>query len=117
LLEILHVSEQKVEQTSGEPGSLNAGPTVHHSSKAPSEPEAASAQESAKESSEVGSPTLVPEQGGAGETAEVDAAKADAAKPKADAPRTPGKVMIMSSGDRAWGTPTHHPLTPSGPDA
>jgi len=104
LLEILHVSEQKVEQTSGEPGSLNAGPTVHHSSKAPSEPEAASAQESVKESSEAGSPTLVPEQGGAGETAEVDAAKADAAKPKADAPRTPGKVMIMSSGDRAWGS-------------
>jgi hypothetical protein len=61
----------------------------------------------AKESSDVGSPTLVPEQGGAGETPAVDAPKADAPKPeapKADAPRTPGKVMIMSSGDRAWGS-------------
>jgi hypothetical protein len=105
-LEILNVSEQKAEQTSGESGSLHAGPTVHHSSKAPSAP-VASAQESVKESSDVGSPTLVPEQGGAGETAEVDVPKADAPKPdapKADAPRSPGKVMIMSSGDRAWGS-------------
>src|SRR5258708_24741540 len=103
----LNVSEQKVEQTSGQPGSLNGGPAVHHSWKTPSEPVAASAQESVKESSGVGSPTLVPERGEAGETAEADAAKADAAKPdapKADAPRTPGKVMIMSSGDRAWGS-------------
>jgi len=98
------MSEQKAEQTGGEPGSLHAGPTVHHSSKAPSEP-VASAQESVKESSDVDSPTLVPEQGGAGETAEAEAPKADAPKPdapKADAPRNPGKVMIMSSGDRAW---------------
>ncbi len=106
------MSEQKTEQTSGEPGSLGAGPTVHHSSKAPSEPVAASAQESVKESSDVGSPTLVPEQGGARETPEADAPKADAAKPdapkpdapKAEAPRTPGKLMIMSSGDRPWGS-------------
>jgi hypothetical protein len=105
-LEILNVSEQKAEQTSGESGSLHAGPTVHHSSKAPSAP-VASAQESVKESSDVGSPTLVPEQGGAGETAEVDVPKADAPKPdapKAEVPRSPGKVMIMSSGDRAWGS-------------
>jgi hypothetical protein len=95
------VSEQKDEQPSGEPGSLHAGPTVHHSSKAPSAP-VASAQESVKESLDVGSPTLVPEQGGAGETAETEAPKPDA--PKADAPRTSGKVMIMSSGDRAWGS-------------
>ena len=99
------MSEQKAEQTSGEPGSLHAGPTVHHSSKAPSAP-VASAQESVKESSDVGSPTLVPEQGGAGETAETDVPKADAPKPdapKAEVPRSPGKVMIMSSGDRPWG--------------
>jgi hypothetical protein len=110
LREILNMSEQKAEQTGGEPGSLHAGPTVHHSSKAPSEP-VASAQESVKESSDVDSPTLVPEQGGAGETAETEAPKADAPKPdapepdapKADTPRSnPGKVMIMSSGDRAW---------------
>jgi hypothetical protein len=110
-LEILNVSEQKAEQTSGEPGSLHAGPTVHHSSKVPSAP-VASAQESVKESSDVGSPTLVPEQGGAGETAEADAPKADAPKPetpkadapKATAPRSSGKVMIMSSGDRPRGS-------------
>src|ERR1700737_1628931 len=59
LLEILNVSEQKAEQTSGGGGSLRAGPTVPHSPKALSEPVAASAQESAKESSDVGSPTLV----------------------------------------------------------
>jgi hypothetical protein len=100
-LEILNVSEQKAEQTSSEPGSLHAGPTVHHSSKTPSESVLAPAQESAKESSDVSSPTLVPEQGGAGETL-ADAAKPDA--PKADAPRAPGKVMIMSSGDRPWGS-------------
>jgi hypothetical protein len=106
-LEILNVSEQKAEQTSGEPGSLHAGPTVHHSSKAPSAPVAASAQESVRESSDVNSPTLVPEQGGAGETTETEAPKADAPKPdapKAEAPRSPGNVMIMSSGDRPWGS-------------
>jgi hypothetical protein len=97
----LNVSEQNAEQTSGESGSLSAGPTIHHSSKAVSEPVAASVPQS----SDVGSPTLVPEQGGAGETPEADAPRADTPKPdasKADAPRTPGKVMIMSSGDRAW---------------
>jgi hypothetical protein len=101
------VGEQKAEQTSGESGSLGAGPTVHHFSKAPGEPVAASAQESAKESFDVGSPMLVPEQGGAGETPEVDASKANTAKPdapKAEVPRAPGKVMIMSSGDRDWGS-------------
>jgi hypothetical protein len=97
----LNVSEQKAEPTSGEPGSLSAGPTIHHSSKAVSEPVAASGSQSC----DVGSPTLVPGQGGASEIPAVDAAKPDAPKPdapKADAPRSPGKVMIMSSGDRAW---------------
>jgi hypothetical protein len=69
----LNVSEQKVEQTSGEPGSLSAGQAVPNSSEAQSQPAAASEQ---------------------------PAIGADA--PKADAPRTPGKVMIISSGDRAW---------------
>jgi hypothetical protein len=98
----LNVSEQKAEPTSGEPGSLSAGPTIHHSSKAVSEPVAAPVPQSC----DVGSPTLVPGQGGAGAIPEVNAAQADAPKPhapKADAPRSPGKVMIMSSGDRAWG--------------
>jgi len=102
-LEVLNVSEQKAEQTSGEPGSLSAGPAVPHSLEAQNEPVAASAPPS----SNIESPDLVPEQGGAGETPEMDAAKADAPNadaPKAAAPRAPGKVMIMSSGDRAWGS-------------
>jgi hypothetical protein len=69
---------------------------------------------------EVESPDLVPAQGDAAkadaakteapkteapktEAPKVEATKADAADTaKADTPRTPGKIMIMSSGDRAW---------------
>jgi hypothetical protein len=97
------VSDQKAEQTSGERGSLSDGPAVPHSLEAQNEPVAASAPQS----SNIESPDLVPEQGGAGETSKAEAPKADAPKadaPKADAPRTFGKVMIMSSGDRAWGS-------------
>jgi hypothetical protein len=90
------VSEQKAEQTSGETGSLNAGPAVPHSSETQSEPAPVPAQETAS----VVSPDLVPEPGSASEVSEVEAPKVDA--PKADAPRAPGKIMIMSSGDRAW---------------
>jgi hypothetical protein len=95
------VSEQKAEQTSGETGSLNAGPAVPHSSETQSEPAPVPAQETTS----VVSPDLVPGQGGASEVSEVDAPKMDAPKadaPKADAPRAPGKIMIVSSGDRAW---------------
>jgi hypothetical protein len=100
------VSDQKAEQTSGEPGSLSAGPAVPRSFEAQNEPVAASAPQS----SNIESPDLVPEQGGAGETSKAEAPKADAPKAdgpkadahKADAPRTFGKVMIMSSSDRAW---------------
>jgi hypothetical protein len=111
----LTVNEQNAEQTSGESGSVNAGPILPNSSDAQREPVAAAAQQSVPETSRVESPDLVPEQGGVGETAAVDApktdtAKADAAKadapktdaPKAEAPRIPGKIMIMSSGERAW---------------
>jgi hypothetical protein len=93
------VSEQQAEQTSGEPGSLNAGPALPLSSQVPSEPAAAAAPEM----TEVESPRLVPEQAAAAETRETDAAKADAPEfvaSKRDA--APGKIMIMSSGDRAW---------------
>jgi hypothetical protein len=103
----LNVSEQSAEQSSGETGSLSAGPAVPHSSDVQNEPAAALAQEPVKETPEVSSPDLVPEQGAA---TEVDAPKAEAAKaeapkaeaPKAEAPRTPGKIMIMSSGDRGF---------------
>jgi len=93
------VSEQQAEQTSGEPGSLNAEPALPLSSHVPSEPAAASAPEM----TEFESPRLVPEQAAAAETRETDAAKADAPEfvaSKRDA--APGKIMIMSSGDRAW---------------
>jgi hypothetical protein len=131
----LTVSEQQAEQTSGEPGSLGAGPAVSPSSDAPSAPVAASMQESVNEpaqetghgSADVESPKLVPEQGAAAQAPEPDAPKvaismaeapnAHASEPetakgtakgtaketaKADAPRAPGRIMIMSSGDRAW---------------
>ena len=99
------MSEQKAEQISGEPGSLGAGVAVPPSSDAQSEPVAASVAESIQESPNVVSPDLVPEQAAGAETAKIDAPKADARKadaPKADVPRAPGKVMIMSSGDRNW---------------
>jgi len=103
------VSEQNAEQSSGEPGSVSAGPAVPHSSDAQSKPAAASAQPAAEQSSDAGSPDLVPAQGAAGEAdaRKADSSKADAPKaaaaPQADAPRAPGKVLIMSAGDRGWG--------------
>ncbi len=96
------MSEQNAEQTSGESGSLSAGPTVPNSSDTQSQPVAASVQEPVKQSPDVGSPDPAPGQAAA---AEVDAPKADAPNTEApgpDAPRLPGKVMIMSSGDRAF---------------
>ena len=101
------MNEQQAEQTSAEPGSLNAGSAAPISSDAQNEAVAASIQASAP----IDAPNLVPEQDAAVEPAKADAAKADAPKveapktgaPKADAPRTPGKLMIMSSDDRAWG--------------
>lgn len=99
------MSEQEHEQTSGEPGSLSAGPAISHSSDA-QEPVAASAQEPAHGPANVETPRLVPEQGAAAEMPEADAPKADAAIPasSSDAAEAgpPGKIIIMSSGDRAW---------------
>jgi hypothetical protein len=98
----LNVSEQNAEQASGESGSLSAGPAVPNSSDAQSQPVAASVQEPVKQSVDVGSPDLAPGQAAA---AEVNTPKADAPNddaPKPDAPRLPGKVMIMSSADRAF---------------
>ena len=92
----LNVSEQKAEQTNGEPGSLDAGPAVPNSSEAQSQPVAASKQPAI----DADPPKLVPEQGATAGAPEIEAPNTEAAK--ADAPRTPGKVMIVSSGDRAW---------------
>jgi hypothetical protein len=106
------VSEQKAEQTSSETGSLSAGPAVPNWRDALEAAMPASAQETMQAETSVESPGLVP---GAGESSERDAPKFDAPKveaPKigaakvdaagADAPHIHGKVMIMSSGDRAW---------------
>jgi hypothetical protein len=112
----LTVSEQQAEQTSGEPGSLGAGPAVSPSSEVPPEPVMASMPEPEKEavsaqgSVNVESPRLVPEQGAATEAPEPVMSKADAADvhasgpdaPTADEPRAPGRIMIMSAGDRGW---------------
>ncbi len=104
------MSEQKGEQTSGEPTSLGVGSDVSCSSDTQSEPVATSAQEPAHGLANAETPRLVPEQVAAREMPEADAPKADAAAThapnpdaaEADAPRIPGKVIIMSSGDRAW---------------
>ena len=95
----LHVSEQQAEQTSGESGSLVAGPAAPASTDAQSQPVAAA-------------PDLVPGQGAdteasapKAEAPKAEAPKAEAPKAdasKADAPRFPGRLMIMSAGDRAW---------------
>jgi hypothetical protein len=110
------VSDQQAELTNSESGSLGAGPAVPNASEAQSEPMA-----SAPMPINIDSPDLAPAQGEAGEAPKVDAAKPDAPKidvqkvdapkaeapkidpPEPDAPRIPGKIMIMSSGDRAWG--------------
>ena len=84
----LNVSEQQADQTSGESGSLGAGPAISPSSQAQDELVAAAALASVRESAHIESPALVPEQAPAAEPAE------------ADARRTPGKVMIMSAADR-----------------
>jgi hypothetical protein len=114
----LTVNEQKPEQTSGEPISLSVVPAVSPSLDAQSEPVAASAQKAVEEvvqepwqgSANAESPSLAPEQAAAAEMPKADAPKADspaapapnAAAAEADAPPLPGKVIIMSSGDRAW---------------
>jgi hypothetical protein len=113
LLEVLNVTEQKPEQASGEPGSLTSEPAASNPPNAQSAPVAM--QESMQES-EAGSADVdhanppVPELGEAAKMPEVDAPKAgaqgsDAPKPdapEAEGPRTPGEVVVLSSGDRAW---------------
>jgi hypothetical protein len=63
------MSEQMAEQTSGEPGSLKAALS---SLETPGTPFAVSAKEPVPETTNVDSPKLSPEQGGAGETLKVD---------------------------------------------
>jgi hypothetical protein len=104
----LTVSEQKSEQTSGEPGSFSAGSAMSNSSEA--QREQASAQESAKVISVVESPGIAPDH----EAPKADAPMVEASKAapqaeapkadvhKADTPRSRDNVVIMSAGDRNW---------------
>jgi hypothetical protein len=101
------VGEQSAEPSSGETGSLSAGPAVPNMSDAQTGPVAAPAQEPAS----VESPRIAPDhEAPMADTPKVDAPrvqapKIEAAKPDpatADAPRPPGKVLIMSAGDRSW---------------
>jgi hypothetical protein len=99
-MENLNVSEQMAEQSSGEPGSLHAGPDVPHSQGARGAPVAASVQETESPES-VDSPRIAPDH----EAPKTDAPKAEAPKVEASepaAPHMPGKLMIMSPGDRSW---------------
>ena len=126
------MSEQKPEQTSGEPTSLGVGPAVPPPSHVPGEPLASNqetVQEPAQASTEIASPALASEHGATGEKSEANAPKTELPKsdapkteppetdaPKAgaaadapnsnaaeaDAPRIPGKVIIMPSGDGTW---------------
>jgi hypothetical protein len=115
------VSEQQAEQTSGETGSLSAGPSDSRSPAANNEPIAASAPEI----SVVESPRIAPDHEAPkvderkAEVPKVEAPKAEAAKaeaakveaPKSDAPRI-GKLMIMAPGERTWsGEHTSEPNT------
>ena len=129
------MSEQTGEQISGESGTLGDGPAIPISSDAQREPVAASAQGAAHGSPSLESPGLAPAQGTVAQmpeadtpkagmsntdtpktdTPKTDTSKADAAAihaatseaAEADAPRIPGKIMIMSSGDRAWNDNEH----------
>jgi hypothetical protein len=115
------VNEQQAEPNSGESGFI--GPAAPSSSEVQGEPAAASMHGSIEglpegSAASVDAPKLVPEQG-AGEMPQADPLKAflekaDAGKPDAsndgpkaetpriDAPRSTGRVMIMSAGERSW---------------
>ena len=105
------MSEQQAEQTSGETGSLSAGPSDFPSSAAPSEQVTASAPEISvvelpliapdHEAPKVDGPRIqAPKiEASKAEASKAEASKAEAAKP--DAPRM-AKLMIMSAGERSW---------------
>jgi hypothetical protein len=115
------------EQSSGETGSLGAGSDVPQSQIAPSEPVAAAAQEAVS----VDSPRIAPDHEAPradtmadapqSEAPRIEAPKAEAPKveaPKVEAsepatPRGPGKLIIMSPGNRSWDGDTASPKVES----
>jgi hypothetical protein len=109
----LDVSEQQPDRISDNLGDVvGAGPTAPTSPDAtPAEPAQGSAPDLAKQSMSVESPKIAPEQGEADKAK--DAPKAEAPKPeaaraetpmveaKAEAPKSPGQILIMPR-DQAW---------------
>jgi hypothetical protein len=109
----LTVSEQSAEQISGEPGSFSPTPAVPDSSEASVQPvvaapdlvpgqDAAMADGPKSDAAEAG---VTRAEAAQAEPSQADAAKVDAAKadaPKAAPPHFPGKVLIMSAGERNW---------------
>jgi hypothetical protein len=115
----LTVSEQQAEESSGETGSLSAGPFDSPSSDTKSEQVTASAPEI----SVVESPTIAPDHETpkadepAADAPKVEAAKVEAPEveaPKADPVRL-GKLMIMAPGERSFGSePASEPKAEQG---
>jgi hypothetical protein len=97
----LNVSEQQSEPTSGETGTIGAGPAAPDMSQ-PKEPVTAAA------SVEVESPRLAPDQDETSprpdapkvEAVTVEPPKVEAAK--MEPPQIPGKLLVMSPGERTW---------------
>lgn len=95
------MSEQQAEETHGDGGSVGAGSTVPFLSDASHEASAVAIAMSVLQS-----PAIAPDHG----APKPDAPKADASRPEApmadpvkpDASPAPGRVLIMSPGDRAW---------------
>ena len=127
------MNEQQAEPTSGEPGFVGpAAPHSSEAAHEPAAAAMHGSEGSMQEPASVDAPKLVPEQAGADELSQVDPLnvllekadadkaetpkveipkveipKAESPKPdplKADAPRAPGRFMIMSAGERSWGS-------------
>jgi hypothetical protein len=103
------VSDQQPEQIGGESGSLSAG--ISHSNGTPSEPVMASAAETSQAADGAVSEPSVSETVASEAPKVVEAPKVEAVKAEASAQaeaatdkisHTPGKVIVMSRGDRAW---------------
>ena len=93
------MSEQAAEASSGEQGSLN----LSHASGAASEPTAATASEPAPAEMTAASafePSEAPKAEASAPQPEPEAATPEAAKPEIS--HAPGKVIVMSRGERAW---------------
>jgi hypothetical protein len=99
----LYVSEQQSEPTSGETGFVGAGPAAPDTSP-PKEPVTAAA------SVEVESPRLAEETTPQPDAPQMEAVTVEPPKPdaskveatRAEPPQIPGKLLVMSPGERAW---------------